>query len=205
MNNDLKKNIIDISYKHKLSHLGSVLSAVDIIEQIYTIKKDNEPFILSCGHAGLALYAVIEKHYGKKAEEILLEHNIHPDYCPDCHLDCSAGSLGHGLCISLGIALADRSRNVYCLISDGEATEGSIWEGLRIKQELNLDNLHVYCNWNNWGAYDKSNLNLREMLKEYGVILCDTTVEQLPFLIGQDAHYKTLSEEDYQLALKQYE
>src|SRR2546427_251920 len=61
-NKDLKKRIIEISYKNKLSHIGSCLTAVDIIDEIYAIKKPNEKFILSSGHAGLALYCVIEKY-----------------------------------------------------------------------------------------------------------------------------------------------
>ena len=54
--NQLEKRILEISYKHKLSHLSSNLSSVNIIDEIYSIKKENERFILSNGHAGLAIY-----------------------------------------------------------------------------------------------------------------------------------------------------
>src|SRR4051812_33407854 len=114
-NKDLKKRIIEISYKHKLSHLGSCLTAVDIIDEIFQVKKPNEKFVLSSGHAGLALYVVLEKYEKKDfdgnlipldAEEIFEHHGTHPDRCKACHLDCSTGSLGQGLPIAVGMALA---------------------------------------------------------------------------------------------------
>lgn len=197
-NTALKKRILDLSYKHHLSHLGSCITAVDIIDDIFKVKQPDEPFILSCGHAGLALYVILEKYYEKNAEEIFKHHaNIHPDRCTSCGIDCSTGSLGHGLPIAVGMALANRSKNVYCLISDGEATEGSIWEALRIKDELHLTNLKIYCNWNGWGAYNPSNKRLMHMLSSFGVIIYETIVEQYPFLKGQSAHYITLTEIDH--------
>ena len=57
----LKKRILDIAFKNKLSHLGSYLSAVDIVDEIYNKKDKNDIFILSSGHAALALYVVLEK------------------------------------------------------------------------------------------------------------------------------------------------
>ena len=152
-NKDLKRRIIEISYPRKLSHLGSCLTAVDIIDEIFKIKKPEEKFVLSVGHAGLALYVVLEKYLGLNAEKIFEHHGVHPDRCSKCHIDCSTGSLGNGLPIAVGMALADRNKNVYCLISDGECSEGSIWEALRIASEQNLNNLKVYCNFNGWGAY----------------------------------------------------
>jgi len=71
-NKDLKKRITNISYKKGLSHLGSVLTAVDIIKEIYDTKKEEDIFILSAGHAGLALYVVLEEKYGFDAEKYFL-------------------------------------------------------------------------------------------------------------------------------------
>src|SRR3990167_9557610 len=105
-NRDLRKRIIDISYRHKLSHLGSCLTAVDIIDEIYGVKSIDERFVLSSGHAGLALYCVIEKHEGIDAEKIFEHHGVHPDRCVECHLYYSTGSLGQGLPAALGMALA---------------------------------------------------------------------------------------------------
>ena len=76
--NDLKKRLTEICYKHKLGHLGSYYSALDIIEGIYAKKREDDIFILSSGHAALALYVVLEKYQGVNAEELFLKHGGHP-------------------------------------------------------------------------------------------------------------------------------
>lgn len=198
--NELKQRILDISFDHQLSHLGSNLSAVDIIDEIYTQKRVDEPLILSAGHAGLALYVVQEKYGGRNAEETFEHHGVHPDRCLDCHLDCSTGSLGQGLPIAVGMAIADRSKRVWCLISDGECAEGSIWESLRIADEQRLDNLQLYVNMNGWGAFgvvDQEKLTRRLLAFYPRINIYQTTVEQAPFLKGQDAHYYVQKPEDY--------
>lgn len=198
---DLKKRILDISYRHKLAHLGSCLTGVDIIDEIYETKKKDEKFILSSGHAGLALYCVIEKYDGLNAENAFTHHGVHPDRCEQCHIDCSAGSLGNGLPIAIGMALANQSKRVFCLISDGESNEGSVWESLRIAHDYNLTNLHVYLNLNGFGAYceiDKQSLIKRIQSFQFPVKIYLTDVSQYPFLQGQDAHYKILTKEEYE-------
>lgn len=205
-NRELKRTILDVSFKHGLSHLSSCLTAVDIIARIYEQKKDSEPFVLSNGHSGLALYSVLQHKYrSPTAEEIFNHHGVHPDRCGDCRLDCSSGSLGQGLPIALGMALADRTQNVYCLISDGEAAEGSIWEALRIKREFGVNNLRVYCNMNGFGAYRKIEQHLLScQLKMFDpkIEIMDTEYNKLPnFLLGQQGHYRVMSEEDYRKGL----
>lgn len=201
LNRDLKRRIIDISYRNKLSHLGSCLTAVDIIKEIYDIKKPDEKFVLSSGHAGLALYVVLEQKGGKNAEDIFAHHGVHPGKCVDCGIDCSTGSLGQGLPIACGMALADRSKNVYCLISDGECAEGSIHEAMRIKTEQELGNLRVYINVNGWSAYQKSNRGWIYHNYEYLADIRETE-PGLPFLKGQDAHYVVMSEDQYEEAMR---
>ena len=206
-NKDLKKRIIQISYDYKLSHLGSCLTAVNIIDEIYKIKKPDEKFILSAGHAAVALYCVIEKYEGIDAEKIFEHHGVHPDRCKQCHIDCSTGSLGQGLPISCGLALANRNKNVWCLISDGEMAEGSIWEALRIRNELKLKNLKVYLNFNGWGAYkniEEEAMGERLAWFTYStpIEIKATNVNQLPFLKDQDAHYKVMNEEEYKQAME---
>lgn len=212
-NKDLKKRIIEISYKNKLSHLGSCLTAVDIIEEIYQSKKDNEPFILSQGHAGLALYVVLDKYYGLNAEKLWRKHGTHPNRDMKNKIWCSTGSLGHGLPIAVGMALADKKRKVYCLISDGECAEGSIWEALKIKEKQKLNNLLVFVNVNGYSAYGKVNsIKLWQRLNSFTnplqdnydptVFMIETVCDYLPFLRGIDAHYYIMNEKDYKLALK---
>jgi transketolase len=189
--NILHDRIIEISRKLNLSHLGSNLTSVDIIDEIYSIKKENEPFILSCGHAGLALYVVIEKYFGIDAEDTFLNHGTHPDRCESCKLYCSTGSLGHGLPIALGMALADRSRNVYCLISDGECYEGTIWETANVIRRYKVENLKIYVNYNKLSAYHE----VEELMMTHvwtmfppSMKIVNTSVEDYG-LVGLSAHY----------------
>lgn len=192
--NHLHNRIIEISKKYGLSHIGSCLTAVDIIDEIYKGKGLDERFILSCGHAGLALYVVLEKYGIGTAEKYLESCGVHP--CINLGIDCSTGSLGQGLPIALGMAMADRSRNVYCLISDGEAAEGTIWEVANTMRKYSVSNLKVYCNWNGWGAYDETSPivkgNLRAIMPSITII--ETSVEDYGFT-GQEAHYKTIKNE----------
>lgn len=233
-NKELKKRILELSYKHKLSHLGSCLTSVDIINDIYSNKKNDEKFILSNGHAGLALYVVLESLNPEDknlAEVCLLGMGIHPTravhakgdlsynfYTPkgdknvligtSPYIDCSTGSLGQGLPIALGMALADRSKNVYCMISDGECAEGSIWESFRIAYEQHLTNLHIYVSINGWGAYRPIDVdNLIQDLNVWvgrglDIHICETGDTMKPFeviegLRGQSAHYYVLKDQDY--------
>jgi transketolase len=205
----LKERILEISYKHKLSHLGSCLTAVDIIDEIFTKKRPSEKFVLSSGHAALALYAVLEAHGYGDAEKMFEHHGVHPDRCEECHLDCSGGSLGHGLPIAVGMALADRTKNVYCLISDGECAEGSIWEALNIFSMLELENLYIYVNLNGWGAYQHIDaMSLMSKILAHvdtlqrNVHFRRSSVNQYPFLFGLDAHYRVMTRDEYESTIR---
>jgi len=203
-NKDLKRRIIEISYKYNKSHIGSCLSALDVIEEIYNLKRKSEKFILSEGHAAIALYCVLEKHEGRDPEYLLQKHGIHAGRDEKNGIWCTTGSLGQGLPIAVGMAMANKTKNVYCMISDGEAAEGSIWEALRIKTDNNLGNLKVYVNLNGYGAYDEINsIKLIKRLKVFcpDIVIKLTNVEQLPFLKGQDAHYCLMTNQDYKKAL----
>ena len=191
--NTLHERIIEISKKHHLSHLGSSLTAVNIIDEICQVKKDDEPFILSCGHAGLALYVALEKHYGFDAEKLYLKHGTHPHRDLEDKIYCSTGSLGMGLGMSVGMALADRSKNVYCLISDGEAFEGIIWESANVIRRYNITNLKLYCNWNFYSAYSEvEGWMMSNLMKIFPSI--DIRVDKVEKygLTGLSAHYVTL-------------
>lgn len=225
---ELRRKLLTIINDVHTSHIGSCLSIIDIVDTIYQIKDKNEKFILSNGHAAASLYIVLEKFkYLNKAN--LSEYNVHPDRDETKGIDVSSGSLGQGLPIAVGMALANRNKNVYCLISDGESAEGSIWESLRIIYDQKITNLKLITTVNGWGAYDQINSkNLEKRYRGFGlklikinghnqneisealnkkyleptIIFAKTHSEQLPFLIGQDAHYYTMKEEDYQLAMK---
>ena len=186
----LHDRIIDISRRLKLAHLGSCLTSVDIIDEIYSKKKPDDPFILSAGHAGLALYVVLEKYYGHDAEFLFSRFGTHPERCLSYHIYCSTGSLGHGFPIAVGMALADRGRDVYCLISDGECTEGTIWEAMNVIRKYNVQNLKIHVNWNGWSAYDEVDVRMLSdvVALHPGIQLWRTQVEDYG-LKGLSAHY----------------
>jgi transketolase len=198
----LEKRIMDITYQEGLSHLSSTLSALPIIEEIYKEKKEDEVFILSNGHAGLALYVVLEDMYGIDATMLLHKHGIHPGKDLENKLYCSTGSLGSGLPIAVGRALADRTKNVYCMISDGEAAEGSIWESLRFIKESKLDNLKIYVNVNGMSAYEYLNVDylierLKVFLPRINIRLSDPV--EFSFATGLLTHYYVMKPGDYQV------
>ena len=203
---DLVRRILDIAYKKRLSHLGSYLSSVGIIDDIYAQMEEDDIFILSSGHCALALYVVLEKYRGQDAEKLFDKHGGHPHRNEQDHLHCSTGSLGMGLTVAVGRALANPSRTVHCLISDGESAEGSIWEALRFIKVHNVTNIRVYANLNGYAAYeavDKEYLTkrLKAFLPEIEII--HTSVNQFSFLRGLNAHYHIMSEQDYQAGLEE--
>jgi len=207
-NKDLKRKIIDLSYNHKLSHIGSCLTAVDIIKDIYDKKKQDEKFILSNGHAGIALYVVLENYWKENgrnidAQYMLETQGIHPDKTQaNEYIDCSTGSLGNGIGIAVGMALADRPKNVWCMISDGELGEGSVHEALRVADEQKLTNLNVYVNWNGWAGYRNTDKYYCPISSYVNIYETRTDVNYLPFLEGLEGHYRVLSEDDYKIAME---
>jgi transketolase len=226
---NLRKRVVELTYGFATLHLSSNLAMVDIISAIYKLKKTDEKFVLSNGHSALALYAVLES-VGKLKKGEAYKLKLHPDRNLKNGIYVSTGSLGQGLPIAVGFALADREKRVWVTISDGECAEGSIWEALRIAQEERLNNLKIVVNANGWGAYSKIDLiklkrrfrgfgykvrevnghNLGKLHKvlslreKYGPLLvfARTRVDHLPFLKGQGGHYYKMSNEDYKLALK---
>lgn len=198
----LSRRIIDITYQEKLSHLSSTLSALPILLDIYEQKKDDEVFILSNGHAGLALYVVLEHYYGIDPVMLLHKHGIHPGKDLENHLYCSTGSLGSGLPIAIGHALANPDKKVYCMISDGECAEGSIWESLRYIADANINNIEVYVNINGLGAYDEITVNSlvsRLVVFNSRIHIKISQPLQWPFAKGLLTHYYVLKPEDYKL------
>jgi transketolase len=194
------KRIYEITCNERLSHLSSCISAAPILREIYDVKKDDEVFILSNGHAGLALYCEIEYRYGIDPVMLLHKHGIHPGKDIENKLYCSTGSLGSGLPIAVGHALADRSKNVYCMISDGEAAEGSIWEALRFAYIQKLDNLKIYVNINGMSAYEYLDKKyLIDRLKSFlpNINIRESEPVEYDFAKGLLTHYYVLKPEDY--------
>ena len=202
---DLKKRIVEIAYKYRLGHLGSYLSSIEIVDEIFSKMDKDDIFILSSGHCALALYVCLEKYHGIDAEEMFLKHGGHPHRDEQNKIYCSTGSLGLGLPIALGRAVANPNRKVWVLVSDGEAAEGSIWESLKTIYEENISNVEVFVNINGLCAYKEVNTEyISQRLKIFlpSINLRYTTVEQYPFLKGLNAHYHIMNEDNYKQVME---
>lgn len=167
----LAKKIRELSlqmvYSAKASHIGGALSMADILAVLYNNflnvdpsnpkNPDRDRFLLSKGHACTSLYATLAlKGFFPISEletyandgSIFLSHTNHHI----SGIEISAGSLGHALPISCGMALAAKRKNTkwktYCLISDGELDEGSNWESILFAPQQKLDNLILIVDYN---------------------------------------------------------
>jgi transketolase len=133
---------------------------------------------------------------GRKSSNAMdLENKIH----------CSTGSLGLGITLAVGMALANKDRDIHVLISDGECAEGSVWESLRFIKEYNVGNIKVHCNVNGYAGYDALDSSyLIKRLKAFlpEIIIHKTNSSVFPFLKGIGAHYYKMNENDYNQALK---
>jgi len=172
-----RARIIETSHKTNTPHLGSCLSCVDILIAAYfhslridpTKPRDAERdrFILSKGHGAAALFQVLAmrgfypesmlESYGQDGS-LFAEHPPAPAYLPG--IEAATGSLGHGLPIGLGMALAGRiqgrSYNVTALLSDGECNEGSVWEAAMMAAAQRIERLAIFIDFNKWQATGRS-------------------------------------------------
>lgn len=198
--NKLEKRCIELTYNNHLTHLGSVLTAVGIIDKLYLAKNQGDKFVLSSGHSFLAHAVILEKNGIADADELVKKHGTHPNRDPLNTIWVSTGSLGQGLPIAVGMAIADPAHDVYVLISDGELAEGSVWEALRIAGELMLENLKVVVNANGYSALGKVDVELLDARIQmfYPSLVIKTDMFKYPeWLQGVTAHYLALNEEQY--------
>jgi transketolase len=157
---DVRKTILEMLYRGQASHLGTNMSAVEILISIYRSvditriqqKENNRSRVLiSKGHCAAATYATMA-HFGLIGFEELQSYHKngsllagHVSHAVE-GVEHSTGALGHGLSVAVGCALGLRSRGihntpVFSLVGDGEIQEGSIWEALMLAKHLNLHNL----------------------------------------------------------------
>ncbi len=161
---NIRSNILNLTFKAKSSHIGSCLSIVEILVALYFgVLKKNDRFILSKGHAALALYSTLfeKKIISKKifysfgSNKTLLMNHVSNRVNG---VEFSTGSLGHGLPVSVGKALkfkTNKEKNkVYVLMSDGEMNEGTTWESLLFANHHKLDNLNIIIDYNKIQSMD---------------------------------------------------
>jgi transketolase len=171
--NAIRRIVLDESKRADVGHIGSALSIADVLAVLYsgvlrgagTDDPDRDRFILSKGHAGLALYATLHlagaigadelRTFG--ADETLL--GVHPERVLT-GVDFSTGSLGHGLSMGAGAALAARlqgsSRRVFVLVSDAECNEGSLWDAVMFAAHHGLSNLVAIVDLNGQQALGRT-------------------------------------------------
>tara|TARA_Y100001936_G_scaffold231643_1_gene255787 strand:- start:649 stop:1311 length:663 start_codon:yes stop_codon:yes gene_type:complete len=210
MNKDinLHKRLLQLLYENNEEHVGSCFSCIDIIDNIFSSKSEEDIFILSNGHAAYALYAVLEKYYEHiNADELVKKHGSHPNWDEENHIYCSTGSLGMGIMIAVGRAVANTDRVVHVMISDGESTEGSVWESLRYIQEKEVSNIKVHVNANGYACYDTMDIDYLErrckaFLPDVYFYKTVYETEYFSFLNGVDAHYIKMNEEQYNEGIK---
>lgn len=203
--NKLELRCFEISHKLSLTHISSVLTSVGLIDKLYLAKKPEDKFILSNGHAFLALAVVLEKNGIGDAEKLVKLHGTHPNRDVDNEIWVSTGSLGHGLAISVGMAIARPDIDIFVLTSDGELAEGMAWEALRIAGELRLENLKVIVNANGYSALSKVDVDLLDTRLQmfFPTLVVKTDMFKYPsFLQGVQGHYHKLSNSEYKEIIK---
>ncbi len=189
-----KQRILDISKKLKLAHISSCLSVLPILEEIYAKKKPEDIVILDAAHSHLA-HLVVMYEGGELWKELsegkIYSYGIHCDRKAGC--DASGGSLGHGIGISIGYALAYPERDIYCIVTDGSMMEGSNWEALRICEDLGLKNIHIHCNFNGYTAVRKIDpIAIWNRMNMYEGDLVLHKTENGEGFEGVQGHYKVL-------------
>jgi transketolase len=164
----IRRHAVEMTHLGKSSHVGSVLSAADILAVLYGRVLDVDPaapqspdrdrFILSKGHAGAGVYAALAER-GFFEKERLRSHyqngstlSGHVSHKGVPGVELSTGSLGHGLGVGTGMALAAKRQGAgwrtFVLLSDGECDEGSNWEAILFAAHHKLDNLVAAIDYN---------------------------------------------------------
>jgi transketolase len=154
-----RRRLLQMHYESRIGHLGGNLSALDALICLHHgLMSPEDHFILSKGHAAGALYVTLWSR-GLVSEEDLRTFHAdgtwlvgHPVPGWNANIPVATGSLGHGLPIALGVALARKlngeAGHVYCLTSDGEWQEGSMWEALIFWRHRQLRNITVLIDMN---------------------------------------------------------
>ena len=164
----IRKHAIRMTNRGKSSHVGAVLSIADIMAVLYGRVMNHRPeepswpgrdrFILSKGHAGAAVYAVLALcgYFPVEWLDGFYQNGSkmsgHVSHIGIPGIDVSTGSLGHGLSVATGMAYAAKlngaDHRVFCLLSDGECDEGSTWEAVMFAAHHKLDGLTAIIDYN---------------------------------------------------------
>ena len=172
----IRGRLVEMSHRAKVPHLGSSLSCVDILVAAYwgalsiDPQKPTDPerdrFILSKGHAATTLYAALAYRgfFPVDSLDAFAQEGgclpEHPSMGSVPGVEVATGSLGHGLSLGVGMALAGRIQGrkyrVFVVMSDGECNEGTVWEAALLSPVQKLDGLAVIVDYNKWQATGRS-------------------------------------------------
>ena len=206
---ETRRDILLMAHNAKSPHVGPALSCVEILTALYQKimnidharhrQAGRDRFILSKGHAAMALYACLS-HAGFFRKEkmstyckngsVLAEHPL-VNGLPG--IEFATGSLGHGLSIGIGLSVASRLKrvpyNVYVLMGDGETNEGSVWEAAGLASTLRLQNLIALIDHNKLQATDTYNklsggYSLKEAWKSFGWEVYEIDGHDLKEIVG---------------------
>lgn len=206
--NNIRIDIIEQIHSAQSGHPGGALSCADILTVLYFNQMNINPkepnaegrdrFILSKGHASAALYSTLANRGYFEKSELKSFRNInsilqgHPDMNKVVGVDMTTGSLGQGLSVANGIALASKldkaGIRVYCLVGDGELEEGQIWEAAMTSCQYKLDNLCVIVDNNNLqidGTIEEvmSSYPINEKFESFGFNVINTDGHDIEKLI----------------------
>ena len=202
----IRRLILKISYEAKACHIGSALSCVEILIDIFNQKRKRDYFIFSKASGVAAYYAILAelgvipqsklvfylKHYPLVSKEVL-------------PVMWSGGSLGHGLPIAVGLAYSNRKKNVYVLIGDAEVQEGTFWESILFAAHHKLNNLKIYLDCNKLQALGETkriltiNKALKQAQKIFPIRIYNTIKGKCVKEIDGDYiwHYRNMNYEQY--------
>ena len=187
---DCLEKVLKMYKDANAGHIGASLSCLDLLIYLYfNFMNKDDKFILSKGHAALALYVVLAKSglIDEKLLKTFYKNGTLLAAHPPCNrklegVSFGTGSLGHGLSLATGFAFSNRftqkNNNVFCLLSDGDCNEGSTWEAALFASQHKLENLFVIIDSNNLQGFGKSNevLNLEPLADKWNSFNFDVSV-----------------------------
>lgn len=191
---NIRKKILEITYKAKSSHVGSSLSTVELLTYIFYSFLDKKDYnltpnkrnsiLLSKGHAAASFYSTLSE-FGYISNDELINYSVDGTFMTG-HInsyihgvDFSTGSLGHAPSVGVGISLASKkdgfNKYNFTIVSDGELNEGSVWEAIMFASHHKLDNfvMVVDCNKIQSFGFTKDVINMEPLEEKFKSFGCD--------------------------------
>lgn len=160
---EARRDILTMVHKAQTSHIASNFSVIDVATVLYENLKEEDRVVWSKGWAAASIYYFNAK-YGRGDKEAVKQFPNEPYFglaeTTVGGVEVNGGSVGHGLSVAVGMALgkkrAGEAGKIYCIMSDGELNEGSVWEAAMMAGHHKLDNLVAIVDKNGWQAMGKT-------------------------------------------------